>query len=303
MKTKNIIFIITLLFTLACSSTPKKSRDINSHTSAQDQYWNDMTMESTEARTSILNVIQENNPALYSQISKDSKDPYLPMMWGQSLNFDSGAKKIIVEDKIIGDLQLIFNIKNDNKIVHAGIMHTYGYLFSTIDTPYGYKRKRWISPEVNQAFSLTGNALSPDTIDGGLLSNITYFAGSLAFKNKSNLSLLKNVSNEVFTYDYSKIKYDRLEEVLKDYTLVTTFVPYPVKPDQSENSYLLIYSVVNHFDEKETLITAFPINQETYTKTTAPETLGDNQKITLRYNAYLVGVGKDLKGKRKLTKN
>lgn len=299
MKNQLILLIAIFIFTLGCANSQKKSRSLTSYTTAQDQYWNDLTMESIEAKTSILNVLQENNPALYAQILKDSKDPYLPMQWGQSLNFDSGAKKIIVEEKIIADLQQLFNIKNDNKIVHAGIIHTYGYLFSTIDTPFGFKRKRWIDPAVNKGFELTGNSLSPETIDGGMLSNVTYFAGMLAFKNKSDLSLLKNVSNEVFTYNYSQLKYDRLEEVLKDYTIVTTFVPFL----NSVNDYLLIYSVVSHLDKKEQLITVFPVNAESYKKAVAQENLGTDQKISLRYNAYLPGLSAELKGIRKVTKH
>lgn len=302
MKTKTLIYLTTLLFTLSCAHNNKKVRNITAHTPLEDQYWNEMALESTETRTSILNTIEENNPALYNQILKDSKDPYITMFWGKSLNFDSGAQKKIVDDKIIEDLQKLFNIKNDNKIVHAGIMHTYGYLFSTINTPYGYKRKRWIAPTLNAAFSMSGNSLSPETIDGGLLSNVTYFSGMLAFKNKTELSLLKNVSNEVFTYDYSKLAVDRVEEEIKGYTLVTTLVRFPVKIMIEENDYLLVYSIVDHTMKKEYLVTAFPINAEAYGKIIAPETMGPNQKITLRYNAYLEGIGHNLTGTRKLIK-
>lgn len=300
MKTKNILILVTLCITLSCAH--KKVRDINAHTPLEDQYWNDMALESTESNTSIMRTIQENNPALYNQILKDSKDPYLPMFWGKSVNFDSSAKKKIVEDKIIADLQSLFNIRNDNKIVHAGIMHTYGYLFSTIDTPYGYKRKRWINPGVNSAFDLSGNSLSPETIDGGLLSNVTYFSGTLAFKNKTELSLLKNVSNEVFTYDYSKLAVDRVEEEIKGQTLVTTLVRFPVKILAADNDYLLIYSTIDHAMNKEFLVTAFPINAESYEKIIAKEGMGLNQKITIRYNAYLEGIGNNLTGTRKLIK-
>lgn len=291
---------MTLFITLSCAH--KKPRNITSHTPQEDQYWNEMALESTESQTSILNTIKENNPALYNQIKKDSKDPYVTMFWGKSLNFDSGAKKKIVADKIIDDLQRLFNIQNDNKIVHAGIMHTYGYLFSTINTPYGYKRKRWIAPSLNNAFSMSENSFSPEAIDGGLLSNITYFSGMLAFKNTTDLSLLKNVSNEVFTYDYSKLAVDRVEEEIKGHTLVTTLVRFPVKIMIEENDYLLIYSTIDHSMNKELLVTAFPINAEAYSKLIAPETMGPNQKITLRYNAYLDGIGNNLTGIRKLIK-
>lgn len=300
MKTKILLFLVSILFTLSCAH--KVTRNISAHIPLEDAYWNDMALESTETNVSIMRTLEDNNPALYNQILKDSKDPYLTMFWGQSLNFDSGAKKQIVDEKIIGDLQALFNIKNDNKIVHAGVMHTYGYLFSTINTPYGYKRKRWIDPTLNAAFDLSGNSFSPETIDGGLLSNVTYFSGMLAFKNKTELSLLKNVSNEVFTYNYAQLSVDRVEEELKDHTLVTTLVRFPVKLMVSENDYLLIYSTINHATNKELLVTAFPVNADSHAKITALNGMGPNQKITLRYNAYLDGIGQSLTGTRKLIK-
>ncbi|MFA6235815.1 MAG: hypothetical protein WC635_00700 [Bacteriovorax sp.] len=298
---KTILLIAVLLITFSCAS--KKTRNKNVHNSTQDQFWNDLTNESREAKAKIIDVIEENNPALFNEILLDSKDPMLPMFWGKSTNFDSGAKKEIVDQQIIKELQNLFNIKNDNKIVHAGIMHTYGYLFSTIDTPYGYKRKRWIAPTLNYGFGLAGNSLSPDTIEGGLLSNVTYFIGMLALADKTQLGLLKNVSNEVVTYDYSKLKVDRVEEATKDCLIVTTLVKLNAKRELEENDYLLIYSIHDLRVNKEFLITAFPINSESYDKILAPETLGSNQKITLRYNAYLEGLDKNLVGTRKLIKH
>lgn len=300
MKTKLLLCLVTLALTFSCAH--KQPRNINAHTPLEDQYWNDMALESSESQTPIMRTIQDNNPALYNQIIKDSKDPYVAMFWGKSVNFDSGAKKKIVDDRIIADLQGLFNIRNDNKIVHAGIMHTYGYLFSTIDTPYGYKRKRWINPGMNSAFALEGNSLSPETLDGGLLSNLTYFSGMLAFNHKTELSLLKNVSNEVFTYDYSKLSVERVEEEIPGYTLVTTLVRFPVKIMIAENDYMLIYSTVDHTLNKELLVTAFPIDAKSYEKIIAKENMGPNQKITLRYNAYLEGIGQNLTGTRKLIK-
>ncbi|MBC7427814.1 MAG: hypothetical protein H7336_04320 [Bacteriovorax sp.] len=297
---KTILFIAILLITFSCAS--KKTRNKPPHAPAQDQYWNDITDESRDAHARITDVIEENNPSLYNEILLDSKDPMLSMFWGKSMNFDSGASKQIVDTEIIKELQSLFSIKNDNKIVHAGIMHTYGYLFSTIDTPYGYKRKRWISPTLNKGFNLAGNSLSPDTLEGGLLSNVTYFTGMLALADKTQLALLKNVSNEVFTYDYSKLSVERLEESTKDYTIVTSLVKLPNKVDNDDNEYLLIYSVDDHRVQKELLITAFPINTDAYKKIVAPESLGANQKITLRYNAYLDGGEKNFIGTRKLVK-
>jgi hypothetical protein len=301
---KNTILVLllftVLVLTLACSH--QKQRKKITSVPAQDQYWNSMAEDSLENGSSIITVLDENYPQLSAQIKKEATDPYLPMYWGESLNFDSNAKKQIVDERIISDLQDLFNIKNDNKIVHAGVMHVYGYLFSTIDTPYGYKRKRWIAPTLNRGFDLKSKALSPDTTEGGLFSNVTYFAGMLAFKNKTELSLLKNVSNEIFTFDYSKLKFERVEENLKDYTLVTTLVRFPNKTGD-ENEYLLIYSTLNKLLNKEQLVTVFPINAESYRGITAHDSLGKNKKIVVRYNAYLAGVEQNLTGNRLLIKH
>ncbi len=305
---KKIFFLVTLLLiTLSCSHNKtidkKRDRNISAHTPSEDQFWNELSLEAIETKESFFDVLEENHPALLNQIITDAKDPYIPMFWGQSYNFDSGAKKVIVAPKIIGELQKHFNIKNDNHIVHAGIIHTYGYLFSVIETPYGYKRKRWIAPTLNYAFSLEANSLSPEAIEGGMLSNITFFAGTLAFTDKTQLNLLKNVASEIFTFDYKKLNITRVEEILPNHTLVTTLVKLPKKETTEENDYLLVYSTIEKKLNKELLITAFPINLESFNKIVAPETLGPNQKISVRYNAYLEGLGKELIGTRKLIKN
>lgn len=289
-----------VIFIVACSHTRQKKKITSAP--AQDQYWNSVADESVEGKQPVIQILDETYPHLSKQIVKDSHDPYLPMFWGESKNFDSNAKKIIVDENIIEELQNLFNIKNDNKIVHAGIIHTYGYLFSTINTPYGYKRKRWITPTLNKGLGLKSKAFSPETNEGGLFSNITYFGAMVAFKNKTELSLLKNVSNEVFTFNYSKLKIDRLEEISNEHTLVTTLVKFP-NHTGDENDYLLVYSVIDKKLNKELLITAFPVDEESYKKITATELLGNSQKISLRYNAHLANFGDSQMGIRKLTKN
>ena len=261
------LFIISLLALVSCSGLKtKKSSETG------DQYWSELVSDVRTSKTSILSILKKKNPHLYTQIENDSRDPHLAGLWGKSLNFDSGAKKQIIDDQIISDLQGQFNIHNDNKIVHAGITHTYGYLFSVLNTPYGFKRKRWTDPTLNYAFAFSGNSLSPETIEGGLLSNVTYFAGSIAFKLDSDrqaLKALKNVSSEVLNFDYSKLNSDKLEEEIllngvHDITLRTTLVKFPFKRAEEEYDYLLIYSVYNPKAHKEVLISVFPIKKDAY---------------------------------------
>ena len=270
---------------------------------ASDEYWSSLVNEATTGKKSIIATLEKENPSLYKQILNDSKDPIILKFWGQSLNFDSGAKKQIIDDQLMTDLQAQFGIKNDNKIVHAGITHTYGYLFSILDTPYGYKRKRWVDPTLNYAFEFKGNALSPETQAGGLLSNITYFAGKIAF-NK-----LQNVSSEVLNFNYRKIAPTILEEQIIDKGAIaailrTTLVGLPLKRVGEQNDYLLIYSLLNPKNNKEVLITAFPIKIDAYKIITALESTGVNKPIIIRYNAYLEGfMDRKLTGIKNLLKH
>jgi len=298
-KTSSLIISLLLLTFVSCSGIEKNDAENT------DAYWARL-VKKTEKKMSILDVLKQENPHLYQQIDSDSKDPNLVHFWGKSYNFDSGAKKQIISDAIIADLQKKFKVENDNRIVHAGITHTYGYLFSVLDTPYGYKRKRWIEPTLNYGFALSANSLAPDTLRGALLSNVTYFAGKIAFKQESDkeaLDHLINVSDELKNFDYKRLQTTYLEEEISGspVTLRTALVKLPFKRAEEENDALLIYSVWNQKEKNEVLITAFPIKKDAFNKIIDPSGLGKNQPIAVRYNAYVEGLmDQKLSGTRKI---
>lgn len=278
----------------------------NPYSQQDDLYWSALVDETQAGKKSIVDVIEKRNGLLFNQMINDSKDPLLLTFWGQSSNVDSGAKKQIINDEINQNLHLLFGLKSDNKTVHAGVAHTYGYLFSTLDTPYGYKRKRWIQPTLNFAFSLKGLSLSPQAGEGGLLSNLTYFAGTLAFsKNieRAELKKLKNVSMEIKNFNYFSLSLEHLEEEIPGFVLRTSLLRLPLKSESEENDYLLIYSILDQSKNKESLITVFPIKADAYQKLTDPKTLGNNRPISIRYNAYLAGLmDQKLTGNRRIFK-
>ena len=303
-KLRNISFWLIILF-LSCSCA-------HQYTVTDDQFWENLTNQALNNQRSILDVVKASKPKLYNQIVSDSLDHSLVTFWGKSLNFDSGAKKKILDDKVMSDLQSQFDVHNDNRVVHAGIAHSYGYLFSILNTPYGFKRKRWIDPTLNFAFSLKNQSLSPESLEGGLLSNLTYFIGRIAFKTKDDqnkLSFLKNVSPEILSFDYKMFSPVVLEEqIVKNKKITeilrTTLVKLPQKRANEENDFLLIYSIFNPELRKELLITAFPIKNDAYNSITSTKQLGTNQPIVLRYNAYLDGLeGEKLSGNRILFSN
>ena len=289
-----LLFLLLLLCS-SCAHVPVVDR-------TQNIYWYNMVNEMQSNHLSLAKMLEQSDPSLLAQIKNDANDPVLLSLWGQSLNFDSGAKKKIIEDNILSELQNFFNLKSDNYVVHAGITHTYGYLFSNLDTPYGYKRKRWIDPEVNRAFNFFELSLSPETKEGTLLSNLTYFAGKIAFQSDSSKSALErivNVSPEIKKFDYKKIKLKVLEEKIETPAdmkkiIRTHFVHFQALSEPKQNEFLLIYSILDLTTHTEQLITVFPINKDSYLKTTDPLLMGADRPILSKYNMHL-SIGKDVR--------
>src|SRR5205823_4357190 len=105
-------------------------------------------------------------------------------LWGTSINYDELAKAIIVHPAILRALDKSFvshapmEVQNidaqapesvatarllgvapthdpaGHPLAHAGMEHTYGYLFSVLKTSFGYKRARWVSGESERGFGL-----------------------------------------------------------------------------------------------------------------------------------------------------
>ncbi len=302
------LLALLLIVVYACSTSTVdsgKNRSLSSLDVKSDLYWNELTKILNDSRITLPEVLAEHHPALLSQIQKDTKESMLLSFWGNSSNIDSNVKKMIISPYIFAELYRMFNLplhhSQKQTLAHAGVIHTYGYLFSDLETPYGYKRKRWIDSTLNFAFGFEENSLSPETISGGLLSNVTYFCGMLAFQDKSELALLKNISNEVFTFDYEAVKKKVLIEKVGHFILKTTFVPLLKKQKDETNDFLLIYTYQDKRLGKEWLITAFPVNARSFEGVSQASTLGLNQKIQLRYNAVIEGFPEKATGERTIS--
>ncbi len=299
---KLFISLASLMFLFSCSHQ-STNQDL-SYKVDSNEYWNALAESiSKDDENGLQNYLAKNNPKLLNQIELDSKDPYLLMFWGRSSNEDASNKKTIVDEKILNQIYKKFNFYQSGEYCHAGIIHSYGYLFSKLMTPYGYKRKRWIDHSLNYAFSFSQESLSPQAKDGSLLSNLTYFIGMITLKNKTSLQLLKNVSQEILRFDYEALKVSRLEEKVDHVVIRTFFVSFPKFSPQDENRYLLIYTIEDLKMGKESLITAFPVNEKTFVSSQAALGLGKNKLVTLRYNALLENFPSNALGTRTFIKN
>jgi hypothetical protein len=252
-------------------------------------------------------------PDLYTQINRDSAQNQLKGLWGQSINYDELAKGIILDPAILKVLAKTFQVAwVSDRIAHAGVEHTYGYLFSTLKTAFGYKRARWVHGDTERGFGLPVGTLSPAAPSAGgssLFSNATFFFGKIAFRNDpATLKVLvansPGIPKALQNFGYSSLKTIRLEETItsKNVVLRTDMVPFTVKPSASDpnaNQYLLVYSVVSNGLVQ--LITGFPVGQGFVDSTLNKDNLGDDKPIITRYNAFVDGIsGNNFTGSRRV---
>jgi hypothetical protein len=179
--------------------------------------------------------------------------------------------------------------------VNAGVEHTYGYLFSNLKTPFGYKRARWVEPDIEKGLGLSPGTLGPNPKTGSLFGNVTALLTKFAYfgdglDTPSLLLKSKQVSSELLALDPSTFQITRLEES------VTTIVPFSIRTDlidfknqtgTSKNSVLLVYSI--HWPKTKTTLvyTGFPVEKSFAEKALSPQNLGSDKPIKVRYNAWI----------------
>ncbi|MFI5346085.1 MAG: hypothetical protein ACHQ51_06900 [Elusimicrobiota bacterium] len=221
-----------------------------------------------------LKVLKSSAPAVAKEFARDSKDAALLSLWGKSVNFDEHAKATIIAPQI---LQAI-GVKDG----HAGLTHTYGYLFSTLKTPYGFKRARWVSGEIERGLGLPPGSFSPVPAKGTLLTNLTAFAGRIAFRNDGReLRAAKKFGK----YDVAPFQVRRLTETVGRIAIRTDLVAYT-----SGDGFLLIYSYRDLKAKRSYLITAFPVAAGFAGSVFDPKNLGADKTIVARYNGDIPGV-------------
>jgi hypothetical protein len=93
--------------------------------------------------------------------------------WTDSTPYDELARAPILEDRVLDALGVPHETTGGVEHVPAGLMHTYGYLFSQLKTAYGLKGKRWIESRVDERLGLPAGTFSPLPPQGEFLSNVT----------------------------------------------------------------------------------------------------------------------------------
>jgi hypothetical protein len=263
---------------------------------------------------SLKPIVRKECPWILDQLRQTAKYPEYLDLWGKSLNFDEHALAVIVEPPILAVIGELAGVPMRGRMQHAGLMHTFGYLFSLIETPYGKKRDRWVRPDLDRGLGFDSPTLRDQPKAGSLLLNLTYFLGNIAFRDDvvilERLQVQPNAASPaVRDYPYDELSIRRIveettiEEGRRKGTRIvihTDFVTLPNPPDPTgEPNTLLVYSVVNGPRGNPQLMTAFTVTTDFVKQATAKSNQGENVEIRTRYNAFVEGLtGRPTDGRR-----
>lgn len=250
-----------------------------------------------------LRGLKQELGGMAAQLYSDRKCDFFKI-WGQSINVDEYAGELIVPPQLLNLVGRAarFPIRarvHASQAYHAGLMHTYGYLLSTLATPYGFKHERWTDGEIERGLGLRCSLWSPDD-EYSLFQNLSYLLSGIVESNGGNLKKTNrdfvNVCPEILGYDFASLQIQSLVEAVqagkKKLRLKSRVVDLPKLKRQK----LLVYSHQSGM-QPEQLITCFPIAKKMADDLLSSD-LGDNQPIRLRYNAYWPAFPDDALGSR-----
>jgi hypothetical protein len=179
------IFLLGGLFAFECPKNPETGA--LAVETALDCPWagaGRLLIEKAKNNESLDSIFSTYTPGVLEQLNADRTNSGAFKLWGKSINFDEMMHATIVHSDILSYLASKLGIPGpDGKIIHAGMEHTYGYLFSVLETKFGFKRARWVQNDIEVGLGLDKGILGPIPSKGTLFSNITCFAGNISLRN------------------------------------------------------------------------------------------------------------------------
>ncbi len=88
-------------------------------------------------------------------------------LWGASTLIDEHTGVPSIDAALFDTLHRAAGVDADFPVGHAGLLHVYGYWYSTVPTPFGYKRDRWHDGSLARAFGLPADAFHLDAPQAG----------------------------------------------------------------------------------------------------------------------------------------
>jgi hypothetical protein len=113
---------------------------------------------------------------ILNQIDKDADEGRFGA-WGLSTVLDSstGGQPVIPRNQFDA-LHFAASLTAEWPVGNAGLLHVYGYLLSTVETPHGYKRDRWVGGTLAEALGRPADFFLPqraDEADETVLQRVT----------------------------------------------------------------------------------------------------------------------------------
>lgn len=206
--------------------------------------------------------------------------------WTDSTPFDELAKEYILPENVLNALGIRHETTGGVVHVPAGMMHTYGYLFSQLKTPYGLKSKRWVESRLDERLGLPPGTFSPVPPRGEFASNVTAAFLKLVGERSSVPGAAKlKLKEKAAGFVEQKLVWKTPNGKTEKASVFTHLVPLKALPDyQTADAYLLIYSVVS--GGRRRLVTGFPI-EEKFAESIMKTPAGAGASFNPRFNLYV----------------
>ena len=254
-----------------------------------------------------VDLLQKRCPRILSQIRRDSVRTGPLPFWGRCMNIDEFAGTSIVSPSVLEVLSATAQRRMSLSMPHAGLQHTYGYLFSVIPTPFGMKRDRWIDDGLERSLGLPSQTLEPRPSLGTLLTNATWLAGRIAFRNDDRLLQLQRrltdrIAPSLHRMTLPTMSLRLLESVVTaarsgveaEIQLRTDIVRMPrAEGELAVNPYLLVYSVADSRCRHPALVTLFAVSEDFREALATRATQRRRSDIRPRYNASVPGLSSE----------
>lgn len=95
------------------------------------------------------------------QVSASRSDLAEMAKWASSTVIDDNVQAPVFNERVFSWLHRGAAGAFAFPVGHAGLMHVYGYLLSSVQTPYGLKRQRWLTADLANAFGLESSYFFP----------------------------------------------------------------------------------------------------------------------------------------------
>lgn len=245
---------------------------------------------------------------------KEEREGYGPyLFWGLSENQDpSRPDRPITEPAVLAELFRLASVSPMDPAfhtVHSGMLQSYGTLFSTTLRPEGYARDRWLDHAFEAGLGLAESEyFNPQPEGGTFLSNLTYFAGRIAFRDQpTRLEQLKalepKVAKKLRKTDYSRFTVATVIETTKgsfENPIEARLDFVTLQPNAAGYSHALVYSVKESEDGAFQLLNVDLIRLDRFRQLSQASSLGSGKTIRPLYGAVILGLKAPRPGTRSL---